>query len=491
MFSVPGLGRSKLKKLIRQFVFMILVLQVVVDNELVDSSSPLPMSTTYEWPAVEWACRPLLLGAGFDVDSVNNNNINIKGNGRRPNGGFQNSNRDKYTIDDELYVLQEKTRELCLKIRGGRLGGGGSDRKKETTTTAVLDRDTTGSDSYSKNETGFIRGTTVIDKSISDDGETVTTLSLSSSEEEEIESSTIETETSITIETSDSSELPSTPPPAKKQKVFDSRQPPEDVLKAYSFSFYQEGDGSESDPDRIPRKYLKVQNDKRDAARKAMEATLQWRKQNDIDTILARPHPKFDVCNKVFPHYFCGRDESNHVVLVQRPGLINIPMGHANGLSGEDLLHHYVYEMEYLWKVIETDPDATMTSVIDLTGLNMSVLRRAELVNVAKLFVSTMDAHFPARSHRTLLVNSPKWFGAIYKLISPLLRESTKQKITILSKGKKQDEVLQNLLPNCPIPTGKNKFDEMPPSEMETEMRDFCIARLNDSQVEMQELAVA
>jgi CRAL/TRIO domain len=438
-------GLRSRKKLIRQFVFMILVLQVAV-NELVNSSSS-PPTPTYEWPAIEWACRPLLLGLGGDSGITTNN---------------------KYDIDAELHLLQQKTIELCLKIRGGRLGGGRGGSKESTA--AVLDRPSSSSSTTLSNNETHAR-TTLIEKSEGDD-ETVSTLSLSVEERyyEEDDYDVVEDD-SISIEITESSELPSTPVPDEKQSVMN--RPPQAVLDAYSFSFYQKNDGSESDPDRIPRKYLKMQNGKRGAAKKAMKATLEWRKEHDIDTILARPHPKFDVCNKVFPHYFCGRDESNHVVLLQRPGLIDLPTGHANGLTGEDLLFHYVYEMEYLWQIVEPDPDATMTSVIDLTGLNFAVLRRAELINVVKLFVTTLDAHFPLRSHRTLVINSPKWFGAMYKLVSPLLRESTKQKIQILSKGKKQDEAMQSLLSNCPIPTGKNKRDEIPPSEMETEMRNF------------------
>jgi hypothetical protein len=175
----------------------------------------------------------------------------------------------------------------------------------------------------------------------------------------------------------------------------------------------------------------------------------------------------------VFPHYFCGHDDTNHPILLQRPGLINLPLARANGLTGEDLLFHYVFEMEYLWQVVEKDnPDATMTSIIDLTGLNISLLRKAELLKVVQMFCTTMDAHFPQRSHRTLLINAPKWFGAIYKLISPLLRESTKQKIKILSKGKKQDEALNGLLSECPITNGQS-IEEMPPSDMEVDLRSF------------------
>jgi hypothetical protein len=315
--------------------------------------------------------------------------------------------------------LKRKTRNLCLKLRGGRLGGGGGKN------VPVLEEANT-------TETKTI----IIDKTDSSSATTIDEeYSISTTESAEFDLSSISDE--------------------------------------YVFSVFQANDGSESDPDGIPRRYLKMQNNKRDQAKKALEGTIEWRKRHNVDTILARPHFKFDVCKDVFPHYFCGRDDANHVILLQRPGLINLPLAHANGLTGEDLLFHYVYEMEYLWQIVEKDnPEATMTSVIDLTGLNISVLRRAELLKVAQMFCTTMDAHFPQRSHRTLLINAPKWFGAIYKLISPLLRESTKQKITILSKGKKQEEALKGLLSECPITEGKS-LEEIPPSEMEVDLRSF------------------
>mmetsp|Transcript_13868 Transcript_13868/g.21872 ORF Transcript_13868/g.21872 Transcript_13868/m.21872 type:complete len:370 (-) Transcript_13868:188-1297(-) len=253
----------------------------------------------------------------------------------------------------------------------------------------------------------------------------------------------------------------------------------------HSFPLFQENDGSQTDPDGIPTRYLKMQRNDRSRAKKSLESTIRWRKENDIDTILARPHAQFDVCKRVFPHYFCGRDDTNHVILLQRPGLIDLKAAELNGLTGEDLLYHYVFEMEYLWQILEPKADETMTSVIDLTGLNFSVLTKRELINVVQMFCRTMDAHFPQRAHKTLLINSPNWFGAIYKIISPLLRESTKEKIAILSKGRKQDEELRMLLSKSPMDNDQ-LLDGIAPSEMEKDLRDFVVARLADSGVEMQ-----
>jgi len=232
---------------------------------------------------------------------------------------------------------------------------------------------------------------------------------------------------------------------------------------------------------------MQLQN--RENAKKALDATVHWREEHDINTILARPHTKFDICKRVFPHYFCGRDDTDHVILFQRPGLIDLSMAMANGLSGDDLLFHYVYVMEYLWQILEPTADKTMTSIIDLTGINMSILAKPELLKIVQKFCSVMDAHFPQRSHKTLLINSPRWFGAIYKLISPLLRESTKQKIFIHSKGKSQDDALQSLLP----PQSSFNQDDVgelsnipPPADMEDDLRAFVVARLEEAGAEMQ-----
>lgn len=213
------------------------------------------------------------------------------------------------------------------------------------------------------------------------------------------------------------------------------------------FSLFQNGDGSESDPDGIPIRYMRMQDNNRLRAAKALEATLQWRKDNDIDHLLLKPQAKFDVCKKVFPHYFVGRDKGNHVVFVQRPAKIDLDLAKRNKLTNDDLLMHYIYVNEYLWQVLEaSSPLGTMVSVLDLSGLDLSLLKKSELIGFIKKFVSTMDAHFPQRSHKTLILNAPKWFNVLYKMFSPLLRESTKAKIEILSRGKKQDDAMKRCL---------------------------------------------
>lgn len=215
----------------------------------------------------------------------------------------------------------------------------------------------------------------------------------------------------------------------------------------FEFSLFQDRDGSEEDPDNLPTRYVEMHNGDRAKAMKSLAATLEWRKEHKIDTILARPHPKFDICKEVFPTKFLGRDPEGHVILLQRPAKIDLDLAKRNKIKKEDLLEHYIYLNEYLWQILEGDkPLGTMISILDLSGLNMSILRKREYMSFLKFVVSVMDSHFPQRAHKTLIVNSPKWFNAMYRVVSPLLREATKSRIEIVSRGKKQDDVLKRYL---------------------------------------------
>jgi hypothetical protein len=385
----------------------------------------------YDLPAIQWACEPFLEA---------NQNIEVNHND---------------------HPMKEKTRELCMKLRGGK----GTDDN-----VIVIDEKNVEGTAEISNSSMEESNITFLEREKKSYTETDSTKSDDSS----IASSSYETE-ELNGDDRDATTIGEDDSPSDERNYVPSAAPTSastDSKTEFKYSVFQEGDGHETDPDGIPSRYLKMQNDRRDLAKAALEKTIEWRKANEIDTILARPHPKFDVSKAVFPHYFCGRDDTQHVILLQRPGLMNVKLAHKNNLSGEDLLLHYIYVMEYLWRIVDPSPVATMTSIIDLTEMNISILRKREQLRIGTLFLSTMDAHFPQRSHQTYLINAPKWFGALYKLASPLLRESTKQKIHILSKGKEQDEVLKHLLQDCPIPEGE-KHENVPAGIMEEELRNF------------------
>lgn len=299
---------------------------------------------------------------------------------------------------------------------------------------------------------------------------------------------------------------------AKETSVDDdsnvSSETEQDDNQLYKFSLYQSGDGSEEDPDGIPRRFLNMSKGNRAVAQAALKATLQWRQEHDVDTILANPHANYDICKSITLHSFLGRDATGHIAFFQRPALNSgehLAMAHKHNITNNDLVLHYVYVLEYCWNVLDpptSNESRVMTSIIDLTGLDLSLLRKKELIGFVQQFVSMMSTHYPQRAYKTLILNAPSWFGMLYKLISPMLRESTKAKVQILSQGNKQLSVLKEALgedclkylPPELLETDKKKYKELlkaskdkplPASPLEQGLREFCCARLDEAGVGM------
>lgn len=270
-------------------------------------------------------------------------------------------------------------------------------------------------------------------------------------------------------------------------------------------------DGSPEDPDGIPTRFLLMKKGDRAEAKDAFEGHLAWRKEFDVDTILSRPHPQFDVCKALVPHYFAGRDPHNNIVFVQRPAMLDFELMRKNNATIDDLLMHYIYVIEYCWNILEEGPpEGVMTNVLDMRGLSFRNMKNQEYIGFGKRFVNMMSSNYPGRSYKTLIVNAPKWFHALFKVFKPLLRESTRQKIVILKAGKQQDTALKfylgDSLPRDLIsdrgakqvqeagtryflPTEERDVCEPGPNSLiEFAMRQFCIEQLKFHNVTLQEV---
>lgn len=267
-----------------------------------------------------------------------------------------------------------------------------------------------------------------------------------------------------------------------------------------TFSATKPHDGSLEDPDGIPSRFLLMKKGDRNGAKEGFEQTLAWRKEYEVDNLLARPHPKYDVCKALVPHYFVGRDPHNNIVFVQRPAKLDFELMRKNNATIDDLLLHYIYVIEYCWNILEPGPpEGVMTNVLDMRGLSFRSMKNQEYIGFGKRFVNMMSSNYPGRSYKTLVVNAPKWFHALYKVFKPLLRETTRQKIVILKAGKQQDNALRLYLgDSCPkdllsshkaatVEAGERYFmpveereecEPGPNSLVEFDMRQFCIEQL-------------
>ncbi|GMF20322.1 unnamed protein product [Phytophthora fragariaefolia] len=156
--------------------------------------------------------------------------------------------------------------------------------------------------------------------------------------------------------------------------------------------------------------------------------TLEWRKENDIDNILVTPHPSFEVIKKHYPQYFHGRTRDGQPVYYERPGKIDLPALKREGLSIDDLLRHYMYITEYLWRVVEPDDSGRSITVLDVTGIGMYDLG-GEVLDFIKRASAFTGAHYPERSAHIFIINIPGWFNMIWRMVKPLIDPVTREKV--------------------------------------------------------------
>lgn len=271
--------------------------------------------------------------------------------------------------------------------------------------------------------------------------------------------------------------------------------------KDLTFGASKSGDGSESDPDGLPARFLKMQKGHREKAKKVFSHTLEWRAEHNVDTILWEPRPYYDICKSIYPHYFPGRDVLNNPVLVQRPGQLDLDKAHKYNITMDELLLDFVFALEYCWNIMQPGPpDGVMTAVIDLRGFSLKHVRNGEMRDFILRSIHVISENYPQRSFRTLVINTPRWFGGIFKIVKPLLRESTKKKIEILMPGRNQDMVLRKYLGDASLPrelltSGDSKETDGSAentgaepgmnSAVEQKIRAFVLGRLEQSGMEM------
>lgn len=256
---------------------------------------------------------------------------------------------------------------------------------------------------------------------------------------EGINSSNTSSAKTATSNKTPNNDIDGSPPP--EDNAFD-----DDFIESLIFAASKPGDGSESDPDGIPTRFLNMQKGNRLKAKTAFEHTVQWRKENNVDSILKQPQPKFDLCKRIFPVYIPGRDQQNNIVVVQRIGLIDIELAEKNDINGDDLLWYYIYIVEYCWNILEPQPSSVMTTILDLKGVRFKTFRDGKIRDFIRKFVGAMSENYPNRSHRTLVINAPNWINSAYNLVKKMLRASTREKISILNGGEKQDSLLIEVL---------------------------------------------
>lgn len=187
--------------------------------------------------------------------------------------------------------------------------------------------------------------------------------------------------------------------------------------------------------------------------------TLLWRKENNIDGIIREPQPNYAVIKRYYSHVFLGRCRRGGIVWLERPGFSQVEKIYNAGVTLDELSRHYVFVTEFLWRVIDPDDNRMIISLFDCANVSMSFLSG----KTKDLFTTTskiIQAHFPERSYKLIVVNAPWWFKTVYAMVSPLLHPRTRDKM-IINTGPAH-EVLQEYIPLESLPVEYGGTDPNP-----------------------------
>ncbi|KAH7546951.1 hypothetical protein FEM48_Zijuj01G0255500 [Ziziphus jujuba var. spinosa] len=191
-------------------------------------------------------------------------------------------------------------------------------------------------------------------------------------------------------------------------------------------------------------RFLKARDWNVGKAHKMLIDCLQWRIQNEIDNILAKPIIPTDLYRAVRDSQLVGLSGYS------KEGLPVIAVG--VGLSTYDkasvnyYMQSHIQMNEYRDRVILPSATrkhgrhiGTCIKVLDMTGLKLSKLGHIKLVTD----ISTIDdLNYPEKTDTYYIVNAPYVFSACWKVVKPLLQERTRRKIQVL-QGCGRDELLR------------------------------------------------
>ncbi|GKV44570.1 hypothetical protein SLEP1_g51738 [Rubroshorea leprosula] len=191
-------------------------------------------------------------------------------------------------------------------------------------------------------------------------------------------------------------------------------------------------------------RFLKARDWNVQKAHKMLVECLQWRIQNDIDNILAKPIIPTDLYRAVRDSQLVGLSGYS------KEGLPIIAFGVGLSTYDKASVNYYVQSHiqmnEYRDRVVFPAATkkygkyiGTCLKVLDMTGLKLSALNQ---INLMTVITTIDDLNYPEKTNTYYIVNAPYVFSACWKVVRPLLQERTKKKIQVL-QGCGRDELLK------------------------------------------------
>jgi len=205
-------------------------------------------------------------------------------------------------------------------------------------------------------------------------------------------------------------------------------------------------------PTELPERFLGAGKGDPVEGQRRYEETLKWRQEYDMNFVLRKPCPNFEICKKSFTGYFHLRGKENEPVWYEHSTKVKLKELRKEGVDCDELVKYYAMITEFGWQYLEPDDSAKSITVLDLDGLGMMDFV-GDVVDFTRKASNFTGQHYPERSKYILVINVPSWFQIIWKVVSTFVDEVTQKKIKILKKNKQEIlDAMKEIIPIENIP---------------------------------------
>jgi hypothetical protein len=202
--------------------------------------------------------------------------------------------------------------------------------------------------------------------------------------------------------------------------------------------------------------YLKAFPGNLAGAKKAYAKRLEWRRKFDVDNLLERPQRNVDHILKCYPHGLHGRSKDGCLVVYELIGQGNSRELVAGGVTPDDLLWHFNFRNEFIFKHLRTynhngvlsgvpssGPEGSqdegvsverLMTVIDVKGIKISDIS-SDVLSFMQKSSEVIDAYYPpGMVARLVICNAPIWFSSAWGMIAKVLPESVNKKVITVGR---------------------------------------------------------
>lgn len=204
-------------------------------------------------------------------------------------------------------------------------------------------------------------------------------------------------------------------------------------------------------PNFLPLRFLRAGKGDVLEGKRRYKATLDWRRENQIDNILREPSPHFKIIKKHYPHFFHGRGYNGEPCYYEQPPRTNLKALLSEGASLDKVLRHFIMATEFQWQYLIRDDLRRSIYIIDLQGMRFSDFV-GDVVDFVKRAAALSSQHYPERAGVVYVINVPAWFKAVWNVVKPWVDESTLKKIFILRDKEEIRKRMQERIPLENIP---------------------------------------